>query len=974
MEFKDDIRTSCSDHDYKLYTNILKPLEHDMIPKWKIDPTIELELKFGTQKNTPIDPIQFRHIINYLRSQNNKLTQEDSLDIMLDGQRLTITGLPNIKTYCASSDFSPIMKSISLMNKKREEDPKSFPEYNVRVTLSEETPINNLDSIDINTKYGDSQNKHYRYKKRFSFMIDSCNVRVDMTLVKEADGMTFARSGVLEKSEKYEIEIEFIHTSSETSPFSSVFVKWLSLFIATLQDSPSYMTLSDISSTLQKYYALIQMKPTDPFIGLDVMPLMIDNLKQIQNGYSVTEKADGTRYLLFINDNDQLYLIDRTKHIKYTGCHMISNISEQTSKIISAMIRQKQIQPKTQMYKNFRQSVFDGELIINKTTKQFEYLMFDCLYYNGKDLRGNPLCNADPKTLEILSTSTDKTTENRDGLLLNAYNNGTTPTLSRYLALILFDTNVTLQSDNGLTVRRKKYEFATDSSSIFPLVSKVDQLIKSYNYDCDGLVFTPYTLPYTNLKDKILKWKPINKLSNDFEVVFDDPHMRTIIYNGIRCIEAHIQVSQGPQLINFSTIPIRGRIPSIKLRINENGTPITFNTNQVISNRSVVEFIYDDAQPRGFKWVPIRVRYDKSRPNALNTAKINWKTIEYNIPIESLKTGNFDKLFKRYYAATGNKDVIKSMAIYHNMIKYYLYQYADHLIKEQSKDISNISIMDLACGRGGDLNKYSDIKASTVVGIDIDRGGIIEMKRRYDELIETLEAKLEAKNNSDKYPRKLVVVCGDVGRNVQDGSTCEWCSDHEDPDANSIISKDISELKATLASNGNESFDLVSCQFAIHYFTDTQERLDQFFSNVSQNLKHGGLFIGTTLDGKKVFDKLQKSKDGKIGEILQTPQGSKIMWNLIKMYKENEFLPIGQKINATIATIGQPIDEYLVNFDNLIKTAKNHGLEVKSVKSFGEFPQLLNDFDKNQSRYIPTLSQQEREYSYMNNMFIFQKP
>jgi len=56
--------------------------------------------------------------------------------------------------------------------------------------------------------------------------------------------------------------------------------------------------------------------------------------------------------------------------------------------------------------------------------------------------------------------------------------------------------------------------------------------------------------------------------------------------------------------------------------------------------------------------------------------------------------------------------------------------------------------------------------------------------------------------------------------------------------------------------------DHISCFFAIHYFMKNEETLKIFIENVSNALKDGGYFIGTTFDGDRVFEYLKDFCNG----------------------------------------------------------------------------------------------------------------
>ena len=60
-------------------------------------------------------------------------------------------------------------------------------------------------------------------------------------------------------------------------------------------------------------------------------------------------------------------------------------------------------------------------------------------------------------------------------------------------------------------------------------------------------------------------------------------------------------------------------------------------------------------------------------------------------------------------------------------------------------------------------------------------------------------------------------------------------------------------LQANLAKVfRGRTFDVVSCQFAIHYFFGTREAFERVLGGVASLLKSGGYFLCTTIDGDKL--------------------------------------------------------------------------------------------------------------------------
>ncbi len=63
---------------------------------------------------------------------------------------------------------------------------------------------------------------------------------------------------------------------------------------------------------------------------------------------------------------------------------------------------------------------------------------------------------------------------------------------------------------------------------------------------------------------------------------------------------------------------------------------------------------------------------------------------------------------------------------------------------------------------------------------------------------------------------------------------------------------------------GKIVFDIVSCQFSMHYLLESEERFRAFLRNVSSRLEPGGFFIGTTVDAEKIVALARQTPDLRI--------------------------------------------------------------------------------------------------------------
>ena len=135
---------------------------------------------------------------------------------------------------------------------------------------------------------------------------------------------------------------------------------------------------------------------------------------------------------------------------------------------------------------------------------------------------------------------------------------------------------------------------------------------------------------------------------------------------------------------------------------------------------------------------------------------------------------------------------------YHNAVK-------RQLIDTFARGVPRL--LDIACGRGGDISKWNGAGVGHVTGIDISPKEIAEARSRFEQ-----------------GPMKTTSCTFEVGS----GTT--W----RDPNP--------------------QKYDVVACMFAIHYFFDLEKTANDFFKTVSHHLKDGGYFIGTFPNAHRVLE------------------------------------------------------------------------------------------------------------------------
>ena len=232
--------------------------------------------------------------------------------------------------------------------------------------------------------------------------------------------------------------------------------------------------------------------------------------------------------------------------------------------------------------------------------------------------------------------------------------------------------------------------------------------------------------------------------------------------------------------------------------------------------------------------------------------------------------------------------VFKNMRKYHNFIKNSIIQ--DYITKPSK-------LLDLAVGAGGDLGKWKRNKNIIYVeGYDINKTSIKEARRRL-KLI-----KLD-------IPVKFYV-------------------------------KDLSRSQLFL-----QPFDVISIQFAFHYFFKNQDTLQTILNTININSKKGTLLLMTVLDSTLV--KNISSED------LQ-----------VKKLDKNNFDVYNNELSVYIkySVLDVPTIEYIVDPVFLIFKMKSIHFELKDTLSFSEFDS--SSFE---------LNSLEKKYSFMNRVYIFEK-
>lgn len=137
---------------------------------------------------------------------------------------------------------------------------------------------------------------------------------------------------------------------------------------------------------------------------------------------------------------------------------------------------------------------------------------------------------------------------------------------------------------------------------------------------------------------------------------------------------------------------------------------------------------------------------------------------------------------------------------------------------EKTVNTPRLQVLDVGCGRGVDLWKWTKNRPKTYVGVDASLACVEEARSRFAALISRGRSNMSAS----------FYVC---------------------------------DVRVQRLPVDDESVDIVSCQFAMQFFFDTDEHQRHFFAEVWRCLKPHGLLLATMPDGDRVHRLLSRGEN-----------------------------------------------------------------------------------------------------------------
>lgn len=560
----------------------------------------------------------------------------------------------------------------------------------------------------------------------------------------------------------------------------------------------------------QLFNHYIKMKYND-VIGIDTF-----NFEMISKSmYALTDKADGYRLILYANNFNEVYIINYRLNIEKKICNCTEDI---------------------------KNTVIDGEFV-----NENEYLAFDIIYYKKKCIT--------EKNLKIRLNKLNKITN-----IIKKSN------IIKYL-------NYSQKNFYYDDIFKKSKEIWENKKNLF-------------NYELDGLIYTPIYSTYNseNTHLKTYKWKC--QISIDVRILYNKKtkfsvfnaekyktHYNNKYYDKTQ-YESFDEQFYNPIIINNKHLSFN--IFKNNNMINEKGLLGQYYDYK--TNINDIAELYFDMEKK--QWILLRIRTDKNNANSAKTIVSSMLYILDNLTIDEIYN---TKYILSPYAIYIKDNKIDNKEKYDEIIKYNddksnvmwrTYQnFVKNEIIKKSKNIINpfididnkIFLLDLGCGKGGDINKWISMEITDVLAIDISALNIYGQKdsegmNGFLERLETYKGNNGEKFiiNNNTYELKynenktlnITVVCGDISKNILSG----------DCGKNNFEKQKILNFFKNAKKNNFCGFHIISIMFTIHYvFENSNDNINIFMNNIISLLHKKGVIIGTFIDGDYILKHIEQN-------------------------------------------------------------------------------------------------------------------
>jgi len=980
----------------KLPTADIIPLFSEHSALWQEEN--DVGRKWSFELRNPLNPwtaVDFNRALQGLRSISGiaEKVGPDVLEVIAEegentGLVLNITDIANITKYCYSE--SPEMAPHtfkSSVTRLREQIADHFPVQLVS-TIKDEKSL----KVTVEPARWANVPKYYYIKKTFSYTDKEAGCIYNATMYRFDDvpSTLMKNSNVTSRPLEYEFNMEVIGPASVAATRTPEHILGQVLrFIQIVRREPQILTKEQRDAVVVSYKAAIKtamdsrpMNDSSKPFFFAPKPVTLEKrhlsnpgagygIITIQAGYAVTDKADGERILLFVDGAGDAYMINNALDVFATGLRC-----------------------------SIPNSLIDGEYVVSEKLTNGApndlFAAFDVYFVGGENVMALPLFAQNNKPSRVAKMNAVMSPANWE-------------TQQKWTHLDLrTKTHVAAEGPAMFAACRHILEEAGDE-----LPYKIDGLIFT---PTDLPVFGYY--PNRPVKvfrsvrwSRVFKWKPPQQNSIDFlveempETVVDKADGKVTRYRSFK-------LSTGYNATQWEMItPIQGLkaryerrvrasgaddddenyiarefrpVPAFEdgveyahIPLDANGRPIT-DEGEIMTSNQIVEFQYinDRAIPINQRWRALKVRDDKTSlfkktgnisgtANDFSTAMSIWRSIhdpvskaaiqgEGSLTVqEGLVEGIEDRLLGSedvYYDRQVPREHSLSLAMlnFHNQgVKKMLYK------KMQGQH----SLLELACGKAGDIPRWREAGFSFVLGVDYAKDNI---QNPTDGAYARMLRQFKAWRKHAQAPYlDIVFATGDCSKSLRTGAAAAGIDAQSQDILRAVFGNQKRDYMMHVTGRVPNGFDACSCQFAIHYFFQTEGKLNGFLQNVSDLLRVGGYFFGTCMDGELVNNMFETAEK----DVVEGMKEGAPIWVLMKRYASyNKEEAYGKTVEVFLEMTNKLIPEYLVNFTTLIDKCREYKLELVESQTF-----------KGSYKSYNNMSPVEQQFSFINRWFVFKR-
>lgn len=1014
------------------------------VAEWLTHPDFELEATFGaTGEVSAVTFLAIAQRLR--AKGFRALPQEDRLVVLTpEHMRFSLNSLAVIRQYCEDDTMQGKPFVAQIKDRSTADAQVDLEDYATRIKLRRETPIGENDAKvrEILTAWPQHP-KAFRMIRRWSF--DGDGIRIDMSIVRGSKKTPkgdyrwqrrFRDQDIMAAAPQYEVEVELVHKEGDTAADATKrLIRGVGEVLRGIQKH-SILLRKTTEAKIKSVYK--ELTGTDLFRGPALRTLQKVNFAKerdagvpnLRDGYNVTDKADGLRCMGLCDGKGELFLFDMAMNVYRTGLKQpecryslidgewVTHTNDKPPKAVQQFLVFDIVyapDKKDVSKYPFQAGALppqrigaDGEPLPAEAprppeeSRHFQMNAWVALWNKGEGAQAIA-AGVTPKTrLQIAAKTFAFGKAGDDSIFRMA---------GRILsAARMYYTDGLIFTPNGLPLPEKP---AATFNEQFKWKPPRDNTI-------DFLVVTD-KLPESDKIDKVtVGVKPVTGETVSFKTLrlFVGGHAanpRDVILNK-REIPRPDRTFAGKRGKDYKPIiftpkefpdPMASICNLEVIRDEDTGEEyvVTEHGGEPIQDKTIVEMSYDPAAPRGWRWKPLRVRMDKTEKlqrgilgrtlNAETVAEDVWNSIHDPITASMISTGaseptqeemaifgegaqSREAAARRYY---DRKGMVADDSATVGMRKFHNEWIKEKILLRVGLSGEGKSLVDMACGVGGDMHKWRRAGAKFVFGVDYAAKNITDTA----DSAYTRYMKVVSEVGSIERAGVMVFAIADASKSFVDGSA--GATDEEKDILRSVYGR-VAPLGPVPpfvqeygASRMKVGADCVSCMFAVHYFFEAPDKFNGFLKNLGDTMKVGSYFIGCCFDGEKVFELLRGTPKGgkKVGI-----EKDAMLWSITKQYDEDDMPEgddaFGLPIDVEFASIGTEQREYLVPFKLLEEKLKLIGCELLTTEELKELGMVNStalfgaswEMAKKQGQNY-TIPESLRQFSFMNRWFIFKR-